>query len=277
MSNRKSIREEETKLMLEKFNKLNEAYNTNTLLDSTYLCKLETNTFDVLDLQEGDIISIIEKIKSEMKTCKLNIDNIKFAMQKYEKILEDINNFKKSATELSKIYNNLSIMSGESEFENKLHVIKDFGLDYTSEVLLNAYKSEIEFKIDRLTCQFSENSNKISRFKKLILKATQEERIKNMCSICATNKINTCINPCGHVFCNTCTDKMRNCGMCRGSINTKIKLYLDDNDEEEENTTSVVEPLSAYTGSLNIVNTFPVENTLPPNDMTVTAFTPANW
>jgi len=215
-------------------------------------------------------MSIIEKVKNEMNTCKQNINNINFAIQKYEKILEDINNFKKSATELSKIYNNLSTMSGGSEFENKLPAVKHFGLDEKSEVLLNAYKKEIEFKIDRLTCQFSENSNKISRFKKLILKATPEERVKNICSICATHKINTCINPCGHVFCNTCTDKMRNCGMCRGPINTKIKLYLDD-DEEEENTTSVVAiPLSAYTGSLII------ENTLPPSDF-ISAFTPANW
>lgn len=271
MSNTKSIREEETKLMLEKFNKLNEAYNTNTLLDSTYLCKMETTTFDVLDLQEGDIMSIIEKVKNEMKTCKQNINNINFAIQKYEKILEDINNFKKSATELSKIYNILSTMSEGSEFENKLHVIKDFGLDYTSELLLIAFKKEIEFKIDRLTCQFSENSNKISRFKKLILKATPEERVKNICSVCATNKINTCINPCGHVFCNTCTDKMRNCGMCRGSINTKIKLYLDDDDDDTNNESTVVSiPLSAFTSSLII------ENTLPTSDF-VTAFTPANW
>lgn len=273
MSNTKYLREEETKLMLEKFNKLNEVYNTNTLLDSTYLCKMET-TFNILDLQEGDIMDIIEKIKSEMKTCKLNIDNIKFAMQKYEKILEDINNFKKSAIELGKIYNNLSIMSEGSEFENKLHVIKDFGLDYTSEVLLIAYKEEIEFKIDSLKKQFTENADKISRFKKLILKVTPEERIKNMCSICTTHKINTCINPCGHVFCNTCSDKMRNCGMCREPINTKIKLYLDDNDDDDDTNnelTVVAIPLSEYTGSLMIENTFPTSDTI------VSASTPANW
>lgn len=271
MANKKSIQEEETKLMLEKFNKLNEAYNT-TNLDTLFLGKLGKTNFDVLDLQEGDIISIIEKAKNEMKTCKLNIDNINFAMQKYEKIIEDIINFKQATIDLSKIYNRLSIMSGGPDIVNKLHVIKDFGLDYTNEVILNAYKEEIEFKIDSLKKQFTENADKISRFKKLILKATPEEKVKNTCSICATNKINTCINPCGHVFCNTCTDKMRNCGMCRGPINTKIKLYLDDNDDDDTNNVStVVEPLSGYTGSLVYGNTG-LEN-----DLSVRAITPANW
>lgn len=272
MSNTKYLREEETKLMLEKFNKLNEAYNTNTLLDSTYLCKMQKTNFDFLDLQEGDIMSIIEKIKSEMKTCKLNIDNIKFAMQKYEKILEDIINFNQTAIELGKIYNNLLIKSGGTDIEYKLPAVKHFGLDDRNEACLNAFKKEIELKIDSLTCQFNENVNKINKFKNLIIKATLEEKIKNICSICATHKINTCINPCGHVFCNTCTDKMRNCGMCRGSINTKIKLYLDDNDEDDTNNElTVVEPLSAYTGSLII------ENTLPPSDIIISQFTPANW
>lgn len=258
-------REKETKLMMEKYNKLKESYNTNNFLDVPFVGKLEKPNFDVLDLQDEDIMSIIEKAKNEMKACRVNIHNINLAIKKHEKILEDIIHFKQTSIELSKIYDNLSIMSGRLDMESKLPTIKHFGLDYTNEAFMDAYKKEIDIKIDSLKKQFTEHAEKISRFKKLILKATPKESVKNTCSICATHKIDICINPCGHVYCQSCSDKMRNCGVCRGSIDSKIKLFLDNDDDDDDDTNNVctistiVEPPSGYTSSINDVTAFTPE------------------
>jgi len=65
-----------------------------------------------------------------------------------------------------------------------------------------------------------------------------DEKVEyNICNVCVTNKINICINPCGHTFCSVCVEKMGlKCGMCRGKIDAKIKMYIDndtDNGDDE--------------------------------------------
>ena len=83
---------------------------------------------------------------------------------------------------------------------------------------------------------------------------------KNMCSICVTRKINTCLNPCGHTFCLTCVDKMNNkCGMCRASFISKIKMYIVDDyameeseDESESNETASITGIIGFDGFSNL-------------------------
>ena len=46
-----------------------------------------------------------------------------------------------------------------------------------------------------------------------------------------------CIQPCGHTFCASCTEKITNrCFACNGTVTAKMKMYLlgkDDGDDDE--------------------------------------------
>jgi hypothetical protein len=48
-----------------------------------------------------------------------------------------------------------------------------------------------------------------------------------ICSICLTDTISYAIVSCGHTFCAGCCRKMvYECGMCRGKIKEKMKIYI---------------------------------------------------
>jgi hypothetical protein len=59
-----------------------------------------------------------------------------------------------------------------------------------------------------------------------IFKATKETH-EPLCAICLEEPVGTAISPCGHTFCSGCAKKMVNeCGMCRGRIRDRLKLYF---------------------------------------------------
>lgn len=48
-----------------------------------------------------------------------------------------------------------------------------------------------------------------------------------LCPICLTDSVSTAISPCGHTFCSSCSKKMPlECGVCRGRIRDRLKLYF---------------------------------------------------
>lgn len=59
-----------------------------------------------------------------------------------------------------------------------------------------------------------------------VFKVTQDSH-EPMCPICLEDSVGTAISPCGHTFCSSCAKKMVNeCGMCRGRIRDRLKLYF---------------------------------------------------
>jgi Zinc finger, C3HC4 type (RING finger) len=54
-----------------------------------------------------------------------------------------------------------------------------------------------------------------------------EDTETNECAICLCNEKNTVFIPCGHYYCcNDCSDKIRECPICRGTILQKINKSL---------------------------------------------------
>jgi hypothetical protein len=48
-----------------------------------------------------------------------------------------------------------------------------------------------------------------------------------ICSICATGTVVSALTPCGHVFCNTCTQKQRSqCYICRTTVKGTLRIYF---------------------------------------------------
>ncbi len=60
---------------------------------------------------------------------------------------------------------------------------------------------------------------------------TNQENLKNQsdkklkCSICFVNDNNICFDPCGHLSCEDCYEKLSNCHLCRRKILKVIKMY----------------------------------------------------
>ena len=70
---------------------------------------------------------------------------------------------------------------------------------------------------------------------------------KYNCSVCFENEVRMCIVPCGHTFCLSCTDKIKNtCFACNGRVKEKTKIFLlgndDYDDEEVVNSSGDTEP-----------------------------------
>lgn len=252
---RYKIDENEYNMMMDKFNKLNEKYNNSVENSFSVVSEYQ---YDILNLKNEDLMYFLNKAKSELRTCKNNMNNINKELGNYGVFLENINNLKKSTETTNKIYDNLLLKSDTILIKNRSSLTKNFYLS-EKEILINDLKNEIEQKIENLKEEFSKNLNFIVRFKQLLLKASPDEKIKNYCNICATNKINICVNPCGHTFCQSCADKMNNCGMCRGNIISKIKLYIEESQEDDNLDYEIydIEPFSGFnnnTFASNAVN-----------------------
>jgi hypothetical protein len=49
-----------------------------------------------------------------------------------------------------------------------------------------------------------------------------------ICSICATGTVVSALVPCGHVYCNTCTQKQRSqCYICRTTVKSTLRIYFN--------------------------------------------------
>ena len=60
-------------------------------------------------------------------------------------------------------------------------------------------------------------------------KVDKEEFSKDfdlICSICLDREKNRALFPCGHTYCNICTNSFTDCPICRSTINGTMKIYL---------------------------------------------------
>lgn len=53
------------------------------------------------------------------------------------------------------------------------------------------------------------------------------EQVLCKCIICEQGA-NVAFNPCGHMSCVSCSNKLETCHICRSSISNKIKIYLNE-------------------------------------------------
>lgn len=227
------INNDEYNLMMANFKERMNQYN-NFGFETTSIEDIKVNNVCLLDLNDADIMTIVDKTMYELKMYKTNVNNINKQTENYEEILNDMNNFRKMLKSLEEKYIGLMHKTTLIHSEHKLPFIKHFGLDEETGKKFDLFVLEIENSLEKQRDLLTMNLNKINRIKKFIRNgmSQEKEQMKNICSICVTNKVDICINPCGHTFCQSCTNKMNRCSMCRGQITTKIKLFLDDQDDD---------------------------------------------
>lgn len=77
--------------------------------------------------------------------------------------------------------------------------------------------------------KFCETYTRFIVLRNIVLGLKQCEEIQGapMCGICTTEKVVSALVPCGHVFCNNCSQKQRSqCYVCRSSIKDRLRLYF---------------------------------------------------
>lgn len=250
---RKSCKEFHDLMMIE-YNKRCEILKTYNNVSNTVNEELDDNflTFD-----EDDVFGFFSKAKNEMSRIKKINDEITNSIKEYESFKADIIKFNDLVKKANEIYDNLSIKSQPFNLTNKLRVDEQILLNAEIRSEIKDFEISVDDKIDQLNIKLRSNNNKLADFKKLILNCVKNDKVDiNMCNVCVTNKINICINPCGHTFCSSCIEKMNSkCGMCRGNIDSKIKIYIENDGDDDNTNTNSNEPES-YLGVEGLVSTF---------------------
>lgn len=137
-----------------------------------------------------------------------------------EKLMDAENQLKMRIEKMDKIQKRVSIVIElqtndatpdlTNSLENYLKVtFRDMGIETQYKALLSLYQKHIALR------------EAISVFK--IGNIVSEP----MCPVCLTDSVSSAISPCGHTFCGTCVKRMiSECGVCRGRIRDRLKLYF---------------------------------------------------
>jgi len=249
--------ENEKREMMAKFERLNEEYNKMAQINySGKFC--EEDIANKLNLNEQNVFFMIGKAKQDIKNIRNKNKKLNEQITEYERYQKRASDLIESMEKINELYIKL-----ERDLRPKPELVSmNTRLDANEHFVNNAVKNklidlkcEIDTLIDKTLEEFTNNNKKISDFSNLVRKCFEPEdviREKNICNICVTHKINTCLNPCGHTFCLSCANKMNNsCAMCRKSVASKIKMFIiDDDDANEEEAVQINEPIAYDTVSL---------------------------
>jgi len=179
-------------------------------------------------------ISGAEQIKDEIKSClaakgpstmlelRTQVTSlIDMYKETGEKLLECESQLKMRLEKIDKLQKRVSIIielqkndaTGElvTAMENYLKVsFKDLGIETHYKTLLYLYQKHIAL---REAIQ--------------VFKTGSQLPSEPTCPICINDPVATAIVPCGHTFCANCAKRMiMECGVCRGKIRERMKLYF---------------------------------------------------
>jgi len=201
--------------------------------------------------------------KNPNKNILQTMSNIVLKIKNYEKIISELKNENDVYSEFNKLCNEfIDINKKRNVLIDKIQkslVLSTLKLDPTKikkndDTFLFVqdalFKSNEKFY--NLDNKIAKRQEKIYNFKKLI-NVCIEDKYKDisLCQNCLKNKINNCLNPCGHTFCNDCSKKMENCPNCKSSIYSKIKIcFNNDND----NTNTAIDGYNGSTLSISLID-----------------------
>ena len=99
--------------------------------------------------------------------------------------------------------------------------------DFIFMCLKKKYRDTLEdykFAFDNINTKFIIEKKKQEEY---LLNKEQELKSKYECNICMENSKNVVLVPCGHSFCEKCSNNIDNniCYICRTKINFKQKIY----------------------------------------------------
>lgn len=219
------------KELMTRYDRISEEYK-NDIISNECDFNMENNNQLEIYTQEN-VLNYFAKAKNEMDKIKQFNNHIFDSIKEYETFKTETEEFMKLINKANEIYYTLSKKSQNKNIKNKLTISENILLSIENKSNIENFLFDIEQNIYELNNKFINSNAKLAELKNLLIKCISDEKINyNMCNVCLTNKINICINPCGHTFCSDCVDKMNfKCGMCRCNIGTKIKIYIDNDSE----------------------------------------------
>ena len=230
--------------MMKRFNQLNAEYNK--MANQGYAQKEKDNELvDDLDREKDyEMVNLLKKINGSITEKIRNVKTCREDLEKYETYKTDIEKLAKAIDDVNELYEETVIKSNAFfSFDVPKVEKKTFEKDQVEEVV-NAVNDVITDRISKIALL---NQN-IVEYKKLINECIPKEDVETvqaisnelLCAVCLTNKINVCITPCGHTFCDKCTDHMKSsCYMCKGNVSNKVKLFLGTNGGSDDNGVDV--------------------------------------
>ena len=229
--------------MMKKFNQLNDEYNkmaiNGYIEKGTYLSDDERERERERE-KDYEMINILKKINSNITQKILNVKSQREDLEKYTSYKTNIEKVTKAIDDVNNLYEDIVIKSNNFfSFDIPKVEKKIFEKDQI-DLVINAVNDVINDRISKIVLL----NQTIVEYKKLVKQCLPKEDVEIiqainnelLCSICLTNKINVCINPCGHTFCDKCTDHMKSsCYMCKCNVSNKVKLFLSTNGESDNN------------------------------------------
>lgn len=123
------------------------------------------------------------------------------------------------------------------ELSKKLETLLGLNNDVTDTALVQLQESILNYVQSRYAAlgikedytEFMKEYARFSAFRSLLLPAQggADHHGNPICSICTVDRVTSALSPCGHVFCNNCSQKQRaQCYVCRTPIRDKLRIYF---------------------------------------------------
>ena len=237
--------------------------NDDVILEFDKMCNnlnknlVEENTIHSIFSTTIDKDDVLKNINNMTQIVKNSNKSIK----RDNEICDEYKELKKKCEKWIDINNEQIKMNGYIIDKFKKYI---FNFDYKNNNDLDIEKIN-DILCGRIKSMSNDILNKIEKttaFKKLICECL-DEKSKNiyLCQICLNENINTCLVPCGHTYCSTCSNKLHNCAICRKGIQQRVKMYIDNNNSTEQNNET-----DDILASNSDDNYFPVNNSIDYNE-----------
>jgi hypothetical protein len=256
---------QDTDILQEK-DELWEGANTTSLLPPELELEsriLETKDYEILEAKK--IIDKYITLKKQLKEYKNDYNECE---EIYENYLSKKKELSSAILNFTNSINNIQTLISSIDFNNQLNNLKsnnhidnnllneldnNNNFKHTKEIInylldvntkINNGDIFVLQKINQENSRLHKNCNNIEDKMKIIrnlimisIKETTNENEENQlkidsktCPICFENDVFYCLNPCGHLICNECSNQINNsckCPTCRQQYSSKIKVYFN--------------------------------------------------
>jgi len=167
-------------------------------IDNCILSKGKSSLTEIHS-QVNALIEMYKETGEKLLECE---NQLKLRLDKMDKI-------QKRVSMIFELQTNDAMASLVSSLEKYLEIsFRDMGIEDNYKNLLSLYEKHITLR------------DAIQVFK-------AGSQCENLCPICLNEQVNMAAVPCGHTFCATCIRRMnQDCGMCRGKIRERLKLFF---------------------------------------------------
>lgn len=172
--------------------------------------------------------SVLNEINSELDVpLDMVRASIHGMMDKYLKTISslfDLNHrIENKLQQLDTLKKKLDTLSGlEEDGGEELRTLQESILQY----IQSRYKA---LQIQDDYTAFVKEYTKFQAYRSVLLSTTggADHHGNPLCSICTAERVTSALVPCGHVFCNNCSQKQRSqCYVCRTQIRDRLRIYF---------------------------------------------------